>query len=402
VSRALLYVTMRPPHIAPAIAFSPGRLLVAAILLALVGLLAVLVVTRRVGAARRIADEPLKRLNGFHIFGPDEDDEPLIHVPLLRGRRAEHLPREGANGHAHASGRPPAPSPNAARPGRLPLPAAHRSATAPSNGTSTARAAQATSQPAADPPARRPAATSARAAAPGRTASARPALAVPPPPSASAAAAKPAPRAAAKVAVPLADPPAARPRRATASTPLPSLSWNSATPVTASAGGPPPRRPRSDDRELLGTAAPKPAAAARPAPRQEGIRSGDILLVEDDVTIAGMYQVLLRTRGYDSRHALDGVEGIAMVRAERPALILLDMMMPRMDGIQFLEALRGWPRSADIPVVVLSNVGDRPLVERALALGAVEYLVKAQTRPQVLLGALPHWLRGNRALTTLS
>jgi CheY-like chemotaxis protein len=112
-----------------------------------------------------------------------------------------------------------------------------------------------------------------------------------------------------------------------------------------------------------------------------------------------MYLMLLGTKGYATRHAHDGVEGIAMVRDERPALILLDMMMPRMDGLQFLEALRGWPKTSDIPVVILSNVADRDLVERALELGAVEYLVKAQTRPQVLVGALPHWLRGNRALT---
>ncbi|HXA28492.1 MAG TPA: response regulator [Candidatus Angelobacter sp.] len=146
---------------------------------------------------------------------------------------------------------------------------------------------------------------------------------------------------------------------------------------------------------------------ARPAtPRGEAPRPDiddqlgrDILLVEDDESIATMYLMLLGARGYTTRHAHDGVEGIAMVRKERPALILLDMMMPRMDGLQFLEALRGWPKTSAIPVVVLSNVADHSLVERALALGAVEYLIKAQTRPQVLVGALPHWLRGNRALT---
>jgi CheY-like chemotaxis protein len=147
----------------------------------------------------------------------------------------------------------------------------------------------------------------------------------------------------------------------------------------------------------------RPSNGPSPLQADEALTGGrGILLVEDDATIAGMYSMLLATRGYSTRHAQDGVEGIAMVREERPALILLDMMMPRMDGLQFLEALRGWPKTCDIPVVILSNVGDRHLVEKAIALGAVEYLVKAQTRPQVLIGALPHWLRGNRALTTLS
>jgi CheY-like chemotaxis protein len=155
---------------------------------------------------------------------------------------------------------------------------------------------------------------------------------------------------------------------------------------------------------LEGTAAPLPSPPRRTRPRNlpaDPAEMGHILLVEDDQTIAGMYAMLLRTRGYTTRHARDGVEGISMVREELPALILLDMMMPRMDGLQFLHTLRGWPRTADLPVVILSNVSDRHLVDKAMELGCIEYLVKAQTRPQVLLGALPHWLRGNRALTTL-
>ena len=350
MSRALLYVTMRPPSIAPAIAFSPGRLLGAAILLAVVVLLALMVAWRRARAADAVANEPLKRLNGFHIFGPDEDDEDrAVHVPVLRARPA-------TNGSAPSQRRP-----------------------APGASTSTR-------------------------SVPARAASRAP-LTSPPPPSARR------PHVAATLAP--AKPAAATAARRPAAEPL--VAWNQprsqangATHANGTASPPPPprreHREQREHRELVGT----PAATAIPTPRQrlapgqELPRDGDILLVEDDVAIAGMYQMLLTTRGYAARHALDGVEGIAMVRKQRPALILLDMMMPRMDGLQFLEALRGWPKTRDIPVVILSNVGDRHLVDKALSLGAVEYLVKAQTRPQVLIGALPHWLRGNRALTTLS
>ncbi len=210
----------------------------------------------------------------------------------------------------------------------------------------------------------------------------RPVSSVPPPPSAPQStadtSASPAPAAAPAPPVPAAVvrrtviPPAAP---AAAPTPTPAVTLPG-VPVS-------PRRPRSNGSR----------------PRIEEQLGRDILLVEDDETIASMYLMLLTAKGYTARHARDGVEGIAMVRKERPALILLDMLMPRMDGLQFLEALRGWPKTAGIPVVVLSNVADHSLVERALALGAVEYLIKAQTRPQVLVGALPHWLRGNRALT---
>jgi len=331
---------MRPPHVTSAsIAFSPARLAGAAVLLGVVVLLAIMVAWRRSRAAGLAADEPLQRLNGFHIFGPDdEDDEPLVHVPVLRARPARSVA---------ASVPVPARVPEL---GRIPPPPS-----APGNGARPAVAK--TGMPAP----RRPAPSPSGRAAAG------------PPPQA--------PR-----------PPAQRSRRATppaASPPAPRR------PAAQSWATPRPAKAHVD-----------PAPAPRPRPKQqrrdELPLAGDILLVEDDVTIATMYQMLLHARGYASRHALDGVEGIAMVRQERPALILLDMMMPRMDGLEFLEALRGWPKTDSIPVVVLSNVSDRHLVDRALDLGAVEYLVKAQTRPQVLIGALPHWLRGNRALTTLS
>src|SRR5258708_27083567 len=79
---------MRPPPIPRAIAFSPGRLCGAVVLLAIVVALALVVVGRRVRAVGAAADEPLKRLTGFHIFGPDDDEEPLVHVPVLRARPA--------------------------------------------------------------------------------------------------------------------------------------------------------------------------------------------------------------------------------------------------------------------------------------------------------------------------
>jgi len=203
---------------------------------------------------------------------------------------------------------------------------------------------------------------------------------------------------------------------------VPSAALSAPPPPSAAAPPPPaapapPHQPRTVTRTVIPPAPPKPQPQAavtlngtaqhRPrTPRSNGARPNideqldrDILIVEDDDSIATMYLMLLGAKGYGTRHARDGVEGIAMVRKDLPALILLDMMMPRMDGLQFLEALRGWPKTAHIPVVVLSNVADHSLVERALALGAVEYLIKAQTRPQVLVGALPHWLRGNRALT---
>jgi CheY-like chemotaxis protein len=363
---------MRPPHVTSAIAFSPARLAGAAVLLGVVVLLAIVVSWRRSRAAGLAANEPLQRLSGFHIFGPDdEDDEPPVHVhvPVLRARPARSV-----------AASVPAPA-RVAELGRIPPPPS-----APGNGARPAVARTGMPAPRRPGPAgghRATTASTRSAPAPARQPAPKPAAKPAPPHSTRAAAAPP----------PHTPRPSAKHPRASAPPPSPA---------------PAPRRPAAQHWTTPRPAQARvdPAPAPRPRPKQQRRDdlplAGDILLVEDDVTIATMYQMLLTARGYASRHALDGVEGMAMVRQERPALILLDMMMPRMDGLEFLEALRGWPKTDNIPVVVLSNVSDRHLVDRALDLGAVEYLVKAQTRPQVLIGALPHWLRGNRALTTLS
>jgi CheY-like chemotaxis protein len=125
---------------------------------------------------------------------------------------------------------------------------------------------------------------------------------------------------------------------------------------------------------------------------------GDILLVEDDPTVAKLYRMLLENRGHTVRHAVDGLDGLDSANQRRPDLVLLDIMMPRMNGIAFLQALRSGPMK-DVPVVVLSNFMEKQLVDDAMALGALEYMVKAQTRPEALVGALPHWLRGERAFS---
>jgi CheY-like chemotaxis protein len=126
--------------------------------------------------------------------------------------------------------------------------------------------------------------------------------------------------------------------------------------------------------------------------------TGDILLVEDDPSIAKLYSVLLESRGYAVRHAVDGLDGLDCANQKRPDLVLLDIMMPRMNGIAFLQALRAGDMR-DVPVVVLSNFMEKQLVDDAMSLGALEYMVKAQTRPEALVGALPHWLKGERAFT---
>jgi CheY-like chemotaxis protein len=139
-------------------------------------------------------------------------------------------------------------------------------------------------------------------------------------------------------------------------------------------------------------------APAEAAPVAAGGAGALILLIEDDERIAKFYSILFEAKGYEVQNARDGVEGVDMATSLNPALILLDVMMPKMNGLMVLQTLRANPETEHTPVVVLSNYMEPPLIQRALQLGAIEYVVKSQARPEQLVNAVPSWLQGEPAL----
>jgi CheY-like chemotaxis protein len=118
-----------------------------------------------------------------------------------------------------------------------------------------------------------------------------------------------------------------------------------------------------------------------------------VLFIEDDPTVAQMYRLKLELDGYRVVMAKDGEEGLRMASELRPDIIFLDIRLPKRDGFAVLEAIRDDPGTQDIPVVILSNYGERDLVERGLRLGAQEYLIKSQTTPADLARGVEGWLR---------
>lgn len=106
-----------------------------------------------------------------------------------------------------------------------------------------------------------------------------------------------------------------------------------------------------------------------------------ILVVEDTELLRRMYRDRLVQDGYDVMDAADGLAALSILREEHFDLILLDLIMPRMGGIQVLEAVKQDPRTQSIPVVVLTNLGEEATIEHAVSLGAVDYLIKNETRP---------------------
>jgi CheY-like chemotaxis protein len=101
-----------------------------------------------------------------------------------------------------------------------------------------------------------------------------------------------------------------------------------------------------------------------------------VLLVEDDPDLLRFAQVTLRLGGYRALTATNGPAALALARKSRPHLVLLDLRLPEMDGIQVLQTLRAQPETARLPVLVLTASAGPGDKERAVAAGISDYLVK--------------------------
>lgn len=117
-----------------------------------------------------------------------------------------------------------------------------------------------------------------------------------------------------------------------------------------------------------------------------------VLFVEDDPEFVEMYRMGLEMQGYVVDVAGDGQAGLDMIRARRPDLVFLDMRMPGLTGIEVLRELRADPATAELPAVVLSNYDEPAMIEEARGLGALQWLVKVDTTPKVLIERMSTWL----------
>lgn len=122
-----------------------------------------------------------------------------------------------------------------------------------------------------------------------------------------------------------------------------------------------------------------------------------ILLVEDDRFLRKAAEAMLRKQGFDVRSAADGEEGLAAARSELPDLILLDLIMPRMQGVSVLEALKADVATAGVPVIIMSNLGQDSDVARAAAAGATAYFIKSNTALAALADQVRQVLGTNAA-----
>lgn len=103
-----------------------------------------------------------------------------------------------------------------------------------------------------------------------------------------------------------------------------------------------------------------------------------ILVVEDDSALAEALETTLSAEGFKVSKARDGEEGLKMVKKDKPDLILLDIVMPKMDGITMMERLQEKPATKSIPIIFLTNLSDVDTISKVVRQGMFDYLVKTE------------------------
>ncbi len=107
-----------------------------------------------------------------------------------------------------------------------------------------------------------------------------------------------------------------------------------------------------------------------------------IAIVEDDPVISQMYRMKFEADGFDVQLANDGKKGVALVEHFTPDIVLLDIQMPEMNGQEALTAIRKQPWGKDIPVIILTNLGEEEAPKGIRSLGIHSYIVKAELTPR--------------------
>ena len=117
-----------------------------------------------------------------------------------------------------------------------------------------------------------------------------------------------------------------------------------------------------------------------------------IAIIEDDQVINQMYRMKFETAGFDVATASDGEAGVAIVKKFHPDLILLDLQMPNMNGVEALSLIRALPSHKQTPVIVLTNLGEEEAPDGLRKLGVHSYIVKADFTPRQVVERVKHAL----------
>jgi len=118
------------------------------------------------------------------------------------------------------------------------------------------------------------------------------------------------------------------------------------------------------------------------------------LVIEDNPVAAGIYQSLLKAQGFTVEVASDGEAGMQMVKRMRPDVVLLDLILPKVDGADVLRQIRAMPETATMPVIIVSNAYSQSRIDELWAAGATLVLTKASSTPKELVKAVESIVAG--------
>ncbi len=110
-----------------------------------------------------------------------------------------------------------------------------------------------------------------------------------------------------------------------------------------------------------------------------------ILLVEDEDLIIKILEKKLSEKGYEVLLSRNGKEGLEAMKKEKPDLVLMDIVMPKLNGLETMEAMNNDPELKELPVIIISNSGEPVEIERVKELGAKDWLIKTEFDPQEII-----------------
>ena len=122
-----------------------------------------------------------------------------------------------------------------------------------------------------------------------------------------------------------------------------------------------------------------------------------LLIIEDDTLVSRMYQKAFSFAKIDTHLANDGRSGLDLARQISPDLILCDIMMPEMNGLEVLDKIKADPKLNHIPVIMLTNLSGTTDCETALAKGAAQYLIKSEHKPKELVEKVSQFLNNPKS-----
>jgi two-component system alkaline phosphatase synthesis response regulator PhoP len=124
-----------------------------------------------------------------------------------------------------------------------------------------------------------------------------------------------------------------------------------------------------------------------------------ILIIEDDFFIRELYERQFQKEGYEVISSEDGPSGLLQANQIKPDLILLDIMLPKLNGLDLLRTLKAKDETKSIPVILLTNLGQESVIKEGFELGAESYLIKSAYTPSQIVGEIKAFLQ-NRTKTT--